>query len=138
MNNALLLLGRALLSIIFITAGWAKLTAISGTAGYFESLGLPAPAVLTVLSGLLEFFGGLAILVGFKTHWAAFTIAVFSVAAAFIGHYGQGGDNPVLVMMNQQALLKNFAIAGGLLVLAVFGPGALSVDAMLGKKKSLA
>ena len=67
--------------------------------------------------------------VGFQTTTAAYLLAAFCVAAAYIGHYGQGSDDPTLVLMNMQALMKNIAIAGGFLVLAINGPGSLSVDA---------
>ena len=126
---ALAAVGRLLLSIIFILSGFLKLTSIAGTAGYFGSLGLPAPTALAVAVGLLELIGGVLILVGFQTRYVAIVLAVFTVATAFIGHFGQGGQDATLVMMNQAAFLKNLAIAGGFLVLAAFGPGSLSIDA---------
>src|SRR6185503_18612115 len=70
-----ILVGRVLLSILFILSGFAKLTAISATAGWFGSIGLPLPTVAAVGSGLLEFFGGLAILVGFQTRIVAIALA---------------------------------------------------------------
>lgn len=127
-NGGIVLLGRILLSVIFILAGFSKLTAIAGTAGYFASLGLPSPSVLAVVVGLSELVGGLLILVGFQTRAVAIVMVVFTIATAFIGHYGKGGDDAMLVMLNQAAFMKNLAIAGGFLVLAAFGPGALSVD----------
>lgn len=128
-NSAVVLVGRILLSVIFILSGFGKLTSIAGVAGYFGSLGLPAPTVLAVVVGLLELVGGLLILVGFQTRIVAIVLAVFTVAAAYVGHYGQGGADATLVMMNQAAFLKNLAIAGGFLILAAFGPGSLSIDA---------
>lgn len=127
-NSALILVGRILLAAIFIPAGFGKLTSIAGAAGYFGSLGLPAPTAVVVLVGLLELVGGLLIVVGFQTRIAAIALAVFTVAAAYVGHYGQGGQDATLVMMNQAAVMKNLAIAGGFLVLAAFGAGAYSVD----------
>ena len=63
---------------MFILAGFGKLTAIAGTAGWFGSIGLPLPTVDAVLVGLLELVGGLAILVGFQTRIAAIVLAVFT------------------------------------------------------------
>ena len=80
-NGAVLVLARLLLSIMFILGGFGKLTDIAGTAGWFGSIGLPAPTVVAVLVGLLELVGGLAILVGFKTRIAAIALAVFTIAA---------------------------------------------------------
>ena len=71
---------------MFILAGFAKLTAIAGTAGWFGSIGLPLPTVVAVLVGLLELVGGLAILVGFQTRIAALALAAFTVAATLIAH----------------------------------------------------
>lgn len=65
-NGAVTLIARVFLSILFIIAGFGKLTALSGTAGYFAGLGLPLPMVTAVVVGLVEFVGGIAILVGFR------------------------------------------------------------------------
>lgn len=119
---ALVLLGRVLLSVIFILAGYAKLIAIGGTAGWFASLGLPLPTATTVVVGLVELVGGLAILTGFKTRIAALVLAVFTLAATAIAHLDFADQIQVMFLQ------KNLAIAGGLFVLAVFGAGSLSVD----------
>ncbi len=66
-----ILVGRILISALFILAGFAKLTTISATAGWFGSIGLPVPTVTAVVVGLVELLGGLAILVGFQTRLAA-------------------------------------------------------------------
>ena len=125
-SAATLLLGRILLSIIFILGGYGKLTDIAGTAAYFSSYSLPAPNVAAVVAGLIELVGGIAILVGFQTRIAAWVLALFSVATALIAHMDWSDMNN---MINFQ---KNLAIAGGFLVLASFGPGALSIDARRG------
>ena len=131
-GSAIVLVGRILLSAMFILASFDKFGDIEGTTGYFAALGLPMPGVMTWVSGLFELIAGLFILVGFQTTMAAWLLAAFCIAAAFIGHYGQGGSDPVLVLMNMQALMKNIAIAGGFLVLAIHGPGSLSIDAQRG------
>lgn len=121
--SALILAGRVLLSIIFILAGFAKLTAISGTAGWFASIGLPLPTVTTVVVGLVELVGGIAILTGFQTRIAAIVLGVFTLAATAIAHTDFADQ------VQMMFLQKNLAIAGGLFVLAAFGAGALSIDA---------
>lgn len=125
-NGAVIAIGRVLLSLIFIIAGFGKLTAISGTAGWFGSIGLPIPTVLAVLVGLLELVGGLAILVGFKTRIFALALAAFTIAATLIAHLDFADQTQFLFFQ------KNLAIAGGFLILAAFGPGSLSVDARRG------
>jgi putative oxidoreductase len=125
-SPVLVLAGRALLSAIFILAGFGKLTAIGATAGWFGSLGFPLPTVVVVLVGLLELLGGIAILIGFQTRIAAIALAIFTLAATAVAHLDFADQVQFLFFQ------KNLAIAGGLFVLAVFGAGALSVDAKRG------
>ncbi|GGA78397.1 membrane protein [Brucella endophytica] len=120
------LLGRILLSSLFIPAGFSKLMALSGTAGYFASKGLPAPMIVAILVGALELFGGLAILVGFQTRIASILLGLFTIAAAFVAHMDFADQGQLI---NFQ---KNLAIAGGFFVLAAMGAGALSLDARRG------
>jgi len=121
--SAALLAGRVLLSAMFILAGFAKLTAISGTAGWFASLGLPVPTATAVVAGLVELVGGLAVLVGYQTRIAAIVLALFTAAATLVAHFDFADQVQLLFLQ------KNFAIVGGFLILAAVGAGALSVDA---------
>lgn len=116
------LLGRAMLASLFIPAGFSKLTAIGGTAGYFASLGLPMPTVTAVVIGLVELLGGIAVLVGFKTRIAALLLAVFTIAASFVAHTDFANGMQLLMFQ------KNVSIAGGLLLLVALGAGSLSID----------
>ena len=126
-NSSLtILLGRALLAVIFLLSGFGKLTAISGTAAYFGAIGLPVPTVTAVVVGLVELLGGLAILLGFQTRIAAWVLAIFTIATALVAHTGWADQNQ---MIN---FLKNVAITGGFLLLASSGAGAYSIDAKRG------
>ncbi len=120
MNSGLLLPARILLSVLFIVSGFGKLTAAAGFAGYLGSLGLPGGIALAYLVGALEFFGGLAILVGFQTRAVALVLAAFCVATGVVAHLGPDQST---------ALMKNLGLAGGFLALASAGAGAYSVDA---------
>ncbi len=122
-QSPIVLVGRILLSIIFILAGFGKITALGGTAGYFGSMGLPAPMVTAVVVALVELLGGIAILVGFQTRIASYILALFCVATAFVAHFDFADQ---MQMINFQ---KNLAMAGGFLVLAAYGAGSLSIDA---------
>ncbi len=122
-NSAATLAGRILLSAIFLLSGFGKLTAIAGTAGYFGSLGLPLPTVTAVVVGLIELLGGLAILVGYQTRIVAWVLAIFTVATGLVAHMNWADQ------MQMISFMKNLAIAGGFLVLAASGAGALSIDA---------
>ncbi|MEP9389027.1 DoxX family protein [Mesorhizobium sp. KR9-304] len=121
-----ILVGRILLAAMFVLAGFAKLTDIAGTAGWFGSIGLPAPTIVAVLVGLLELVGGLAIVVGFQTRIAALALGAFTIAATLVAHLNFADMTQFLFFQ------KNFAIVGGLLVLAAVGAGALSVDGRRG------
>ena len=125
-NAVVVLVGRVLLALLFIFAGFGKLSDIGGTAGWFGSIGLPLPTIAAILVGLLELVGGLAIIVGFQTRLFAIAIAVFTIAATLIAHTNFADQIQLLMF------LKNISITGGLLVLAAFGPGALSIDAKRG------
>ena len=127
-QNVAALVGRILLALIFITSGFGKIGGFEGTVGYIASKGLPVASVVAALTILVELGGGLAVLVGFLTRWAALALAVFSLLAGFIFHayWGVPADQ---VMGQQINFWKNVSIAGGFLVLAAFGAGAISIDA---------
>ena len=78
MNKDLLaLIGRILLAAMFVISGYGKLTGFDGTVGYIASKGLPMPQLLAALAILIELGGGLAIIIGWKTRWAALAFIVF-------------------------------------------------------------
>lgn len=120
---AAILLGRVLLSILFIVSGFGKLAGAAGFAGYLGSLGIPGGIAMAYLVGALEFFGGLAILAGFQTRIVAYVLAAFCVATGLLAHLGPDQST---------ALMKNLGLAGGFLVLGAVGAGAYSVDARKG------
>ena len=139
MQHILVLAGRILLALMFITAGYPKLLDPSGTAGMISGAGLPAATLLAYLAGLFELVAGLFILVGFQTRIAAVLLAAFSVFTALVFHSGSinipdfpEGANGLLTVFNGLMMWKNITIAGGFLVLAAFGPGSISVDARRG------
>ena len=125
MNNILQPIGRLMLALIFILAGIGKIADPAGNMSFMQSAGVPGLLLWPTIA--LEVLGGLAIAVGFKTRYAAFALAVFSVAAAFIFHRNFG-DQMQMIMF-----LKNIAMAGGLLLLATSGVTAYSLDS---KKKN--
>jgi len=120
------LLGRILLSVIFIIAGITKITGFEGAAGYMASKGLPMVEVLLVLTIIVELGGGLLILVGWQARWAATAIFMFLIPVTLIFHpfwafEGQEG------MQQFHSFFKNTAIMGGMVYIMVFGSGAFSI-----------
>ncbi len=135
-QNAVILIGRILLALMFLTSGLPKLVDPAGTAGMITGAGLPAATALAYLAGLFELVAGLFILVGFQTKITAYLLAVFCVFTALVFHSGAinipdfpEGANGLLTVFNGLMMWKNVTIAGGFLILAAFGPGAISVDA---------
>jgi putative oxidoreductase len=128
-TNAALLGARLLLAFLFLASGLSSLGNIAGAADYFASLGLPVPSFLAWATCLFELAAGVLVVIGLQTRAAAILLAAFSIAAGFIGHFGQGGEDPALASMHDQALMKDIAIAGGFLALAVAGAGQWSADA---------
>jgi putative oxidoreductase len=114
------LVARVFLGHIFLLAGVSKISAYEGTQGYMDAMGVPG--VLLPLVILLEIAGGLMIIVGWKTKWAAIALAGFSVVAAAIFH------NNFADQMQMILFMKNIAIAGGFLLLSAHGAGAYSLD----------
>lgn len=114
--------GRIALALIFILSGAGKLAALEATRGYIQSVGLPAPDL--ALSGAIavELLGGLALVLGFKTRLAALGLAAFTILTAVLFHAQFADQNQMIHFM------KNIAITGGLLQVAVFGATAFSLD----------
>ena len=126
MDKWLNLVGRILLAVIFIVAGFGKITGYAGTAAYMASKGIPGALLPLVIA--LELGGGIAIVLGFQTRIVALALAAFCIVSAAIFHFEPGNQGQMINFM------KNFAMAGGFLVLAQVGAPWMSIDAMRGKK----
>ena len=126
LKTPLVVVGRVLLALMFIMAGFSKLGNISGTAGYIASGGLPLASVLAVVVGLLELLGGIAI--GFHARWAALALGLFTIAASLLFHKFWAVA-PDQAFVQQLMFMKNLSVAGGLFIVAALGAGPVSVDA---------
>lgn len=120
MTGIVQLIGRIMMALIFILAGLGKIQDPAGTTGYMQSVGLPGILLWPTIA--LELLGGLALAVGFKTSYVAFALAIFSVVAAAVFHRNLGDEMQMIMF------LKDIAMAGGLLLLAVGGSTAFSMD----------
>jgi putative oxidoreductase len=126
-QNTAALVGRVLLALIFIQAGFGKIGGYDGTAAYMAGKGLPMIGVLLPLTILVELGAGLALAVGFKARWAALALAVFTLLAGLLFHNFWAVE-AAQKMAQQTQFMKNLAIAGGMLMVFAFGPGRFSVD----------
>jgi putative oxidoreductase len=118
---------RILIALLFVLAGFGKLTGLEGTAGYIASQGLPAPMVLAFASGALELVAGLALALGWHARIAAGALAAFTLAATLIFHafWSFPADQ---AFVQQLMFMKNLAIVGALLFVVSVGAGPASVD----------
>ncbi|WP_027817190.1 DoxX family protein [Paraburkholderia bannensis] len=126
-NDVVLLISRVLLAALFVLFGWSKITGFSGTVDYMAHVGTPAPMISAIIAVVMEFVVGILIVVGFYTRPLAVLLALYTVATAIIGHHfwNMTGADQMANMIN---FYKNVSIAGGLLALAVTGPGKFSID----------
>ena len=126
-DDALILAARVLLMTLFLVTGYTKLTNFSATKAYMASTGLPLPQVAAALAVAVEFFGGLALVVGVFTRPFALLYVVFTLVSALEGHrfWTKAGPERQAQKIN---FLKNVSIMGGLLLLAVIGPGMYALS----------
>lgn len=114
------LVGRVLIGLLFLVAGLGKLGDVAGFSGYVASGGLPAflawPAVI------FEIAVGILLIIGYQTRITALVTAAFCVVAGLLYHFAPADQ------MQMAMFLKNLAIAGGLLMFAIHGPGKLALD----------
>ncbi|AIC21140.1 MULTISPECIES: DoxX family protein [Pseudomonas] len=122
-NASISLIGRVLLSAIFILSGFSKIAAPAAMVGYIQSVGLPFPQLALGIAIAVELGGGLLLIAGYRTRLVALGLAVFSVATALAFHNNLGDQNQFI------HFFKNIAMAGGLLQVVAFGAGRFSLDA---------
>ena len=115
-------LARVLMSGLFIWDGVLQLRDPAGTATYFASLNIPMPNIAVWVSIAIHLLGGLGVLIGFKTRWAAAVLLLLCLGTAFGVHLPAGDMN------NMINFYKNLVMAGGFLYVIAFGAGAISVD----------
>lgn len=121
-NSAIAVAGRTLIATIFFISGVGKLLAPGATMAYIGSLGLPAPALGLIGALVLELAGAALLVVGYKTRLIALLLAGYAIVTALIFHHALADQNQMF------HFLKNLAMAGGLLQVVAFGPGAFSLD----------
>ena len=126
-KDVVILLARILLMVLYLSAGWGKLTHFAATSDYIASTGAPFPEIATCIAIFMELAVGAALVIGFWTRPLALLMAVFTLAAAFLGHHywtmtGSARSG------NFIHFYKDISIIGGLLLLAVNGPGRYSLD----------
>jgi putative oxidoreductase len=122
MHDLTTLVARVLIASLFIVFGYEKVTGYAASVGYMEAYGLPG--TLLPLAIAAELGGGIAILLGLFSRWAALALAGFCIVTALVFHTAWSGDGGQAQFIN---FMKNLALAGGLLLLFANGPGKYAV-----------
>jgi putative oxidoreductase len=130
MTSTLQLLGRILLSAIFVMGGWGKLQAMAATQAYIAQGGLPLPELAYWVAVFIELGVGLALLFGLLTQLSGAVLAAWCIITALAFHSNFADHNMMIHFM------KNVAMAGGLLYVAAWGGGAYSLDALLFRRST--
>lgn len=117
---------RIVVGLVFLAHGGQKLFiyGLGGVAGLFGQLGIPVPAVSAAVVIAAEFLGGLALVLGVFTRWAALALAVTMAVAILSVHLRAGFFLP-------NGYEYALSLLGANIALALAGPGAASLDAML-------
>lgn len=126
-RNLLLLTARIAIVALFIIFGYPKLLGFNGTVQYMAMSGAPVPTLSAIIAVIMEVPMAILIVLGFFTRPLAVIFIFYTLGTAFIGHHywTMTGDAVVPNMIN---FYKNVSIAGAFLLLAITGPGTLSLD----------
>jgi len=133
MSDVALLIGRVLIGWIFVRSGYGKLFDIPAYANTFPGRGLPT--FLAYIAVPAEFFGGLALIFGFATRYAAVVMAIFVLVATFSSHRYWDFTEAAARRAQDSNFYKNMAILGGIFFLFACGAGRFSLDAWLSKRR---
>lgn len=129
-----ILLGRVLISVVFLIAGISKLFHYNETIQYMASHGLTMLPLLYAGALFIELFVAFCLLIGFKTRWAAAILVLFLIPVSFIFHNFWNFDGEARIIQ-MYMFLKNIGIIGGLLILLGIGGGAAACDYFCRKPK---
>jgi len=134
-QDALLLIARILIGWIFVQSGLGKLMDINAFAASLARNGVPAPTLFAYIGAPVEFVGGLALLTGLATRYAAALMILFVIVATLIAHRYWQITDAAQHRVQEINFYKNVAIMGGILSLFVAGGGRLSIDGLLHRRR---
>ena len=124
--NILEVIGRIFLSLIFLIAGIGKIFNYEGTMQYMEDFNVPGYLLIPAI--IIEILFPILIIIGYKTKISAAILSSFAILLALIFHADFSNQ------MQLMSFLKNFAIAGGFMIIFVYGPNRFSLDQFLKSK----
>jgi putative oxidoreductase len=133
-NDIWILLGRIALGSIFVVSGFGKLTHLGGFEASLALKGVPLPWAAAFVGAPVEFFGGLAIVLGIASRYAALLMVAFTVVATLISHRFWEYSDVVVRQAQLNNFSKNVAIMGGFLAILAHGPGRFALDRFRGRQ----
>lgn len=121
------LIGRILLSLIFVMSSANKIMNFTATAEEMTSEGVPASSFVLIIAIAMELAGGLMVLLGWKGRVGATVLLLFLIPVTFVYHdfWTYEGQERQMQMIN---FMKNLSIMGGLTFLLGMGSGPASLD----------
>jgi putative oxidoreductase len=125
----IILVARIMIGLIFVLSGWPKLLHFQATVVGLTQRGIPE--FLAYLGPPVEFFGGLALLLGIATPYAAILILLFTIIATLTSHRFWEYTDPTQYRAQSSNFWKNVSMMGGMLLLCVTSGGRYSLDRML-------
>jgi len=133
--DQLLLVARVALGLIFVLSGYAKLMGLAAFSASLVARGVPAPELFGPLGAAVEFFGGLLIVFGLWTRYAALLMILFVIVATGISHRFWEFADPREFRTQQSQFMKNLSIIGGFVFLLATGGGRFAVDTLMRRWK---
>jgi len=129
-GDLLLLVGRVLIVAVMLLFAWSG----SPTSAYLGSLGVPNPALWSMIAIAVEFIVALTLILGVATRYGALLGLLYLIVATALAHrYWEYPQAQQLIQYTN--FTKNLAIFGGMLLVFVHGAGRFSIDHMLSKDK---
>ena len=123
-------IGRLLIGLPFAMSGFGKLAAYGQTTAMIAAAGLPFPPLAYAVAVALELGGGVLLVAGYQVRPIAAALALFCIAAGASFHSNFADQNQMI------HFLKNVMMAGGLLQIAAFGAGAISLDNRFSRERA--
>ena len=134
MHSVIPLFGRVLLATMFLLSGAGIPVGFYGISGLIASVGLPVPHLLAVGAMAVDLVGGIMLLLGWKTRWAAAALLIFTAATLLFHNFWSAPPNQLQDQMIE--FMKNITIMGGFLYVIAFGAGELSLDAKRARRSN--
>jgi len=128
------LFGRIFFSLIFLNSGFFHFA--PQTIAYARSMGVPMPALLVPLSGIIAIAGALSIMLGYKARLGAWLLVIFLLPVTFMMHAFWQIADPMMQQVQMSMFMKNIAMLGGALIIAARGAGGFSFDERSAKSNS--